>query len=378
MVFEGKLGAAPARFLIDTGAKGIFVSARAAESAGLRLADLATAERYRLANGSAVGATKCAPAACMRIGRYKRKWCMKVIDGLSYDVILGMPFLARHNVRDIDCVAKSLRFRAHGRQIEWQMGTPEVAGGAAALEAPTPSPFPEPLSALRYKRLVRKATKGGGAMLGVCFVSCIGCKEGVCAVHSTSGEGNGGLWAVAPSRSEEEEALAQRLQAKYSDVFAEFGGLPPKRAVDHTIPIKEGSKPPALPPYRLSAFEMEELKRQLDKYLAQGWIRPSKSEYGAPVLFVKKKSGDMRMCVDYRALNRITVRNRYPLPRIDDMLDRLYGAQYFSKIDLQLRTIKCACTRMTYLRQHFAHGSVAMNSWCARLACVTCLQPSRP
>ena len=87
-------------------------------------------------------------------------------------------------------------------------------------------------------------------------------------------------------------------------------------------------------PYRLSNAEMEELRNQVETLLEQGWIRPSSSPYGSPVIFVPKKNGQWRMCIDYRALNKITVKNRYPLPRIEELLDRLHGARYFSKIDL--------------------------------------------
>jgi hypothetical protein len=87
----------------------------------------------------------------------------------------------------------------------------------------------------------------------------------------------------------------------------------------------------------MSVEELEEIKSQLQEYLERGWIRPSTSEFGAPVLFVRKKDGTLRMCIDYRALNNITVKDRYPLPRIDELLDRIAEARptVFSKIDLQ-------------------------------------------
>jgi hypothetical protein len=85
----------------------------------------------------------------------------------------------------------------------------------------------------------------------------------------------------------------------------------------------------------MSHEELKELKVQLEELLAKGYIKPSKSPYGAPVLFVHKKDGTLRMCVDYRALNKATVKNRYPLPRIDDLFDRLSGAKVFSRIDLR-------------------------------------------
>lgn len=87
--------------------------------------------------------------------------------------------------------------------------------------------------------------------------------------------------------------------------------------------------------YRMGPAELDELKKQLEQLTESGFIRPSKSPFGAPILFVKKKDGSMRMCVDYRALNGITVKNSYPLPRVDELFDRLQGAKVFSKIDLR-------------------------------------------
>src|SRR3954453_17077951 len=99
--------------------------------------------------------------------------------------------------------------------------------------------------------------------------------------------------------------------------------------------MEPGQQPPSRPTYRMTQPELDELNRQLTELKSKGHIQESKSPYGAPVLFVKKKDGTMRMCVDYRALNKITIKNKYPLPRIDELLDRLLGARYFSKIDLR-------------------------------------------
>jgi hypothetical protein len=95
-----------------------------------------------------------------------------------------------------------------------------------------------------------------------------------------------------------------------------------------------GVAPPAKAPYRMSHEELKEFKVQLEELFAKGYINPSKSPYGAPVLFVHKKDGTLRMCIDYRALNKVTVKNRYPLPRIDDLFDRLSGAKVFHSDDI--------------------------------------------
>jgi len=110
--------------------------------------------------------------------------------------------------------------------------------------------------------------------------------------------------------------------------------LPPSRSVDHAIDLIPGQSPPSCAPCRLAPIELEELKRLLSELLESGFIVPSKSPYGALIIFVKKKDGSLCMCVDYRALNKMTVKNKYPLPHIDDLLDRLQGATIFSSLDL--------------------------------------------
>jgi hypothetical protein len=112
-------------------------------------------------------------------------------------------------------------------------------------------------------------------------------------------------------------------------------GLPPSREVDHKIELVPGATPQSRPTFRLSAFELAEMKKQLEDLVKAGFVQPSKSPYGAPVLFVKKKDGTQRMCIDYRALNNVTIKNSYPLPRVDELFDRLQGTRYFSKIDLR-------------------------------------------
>ncbi|GKV24406.1 hypothetical protein SLEP1_g34021 [Rubroshorea leprosula] len=115
----------------------------------------------------------------------------------------------------------------------------------------------------------------------------------------------------------------------------ELSELPPNREVEFSIDLVPGIAPISKAPYRMAPTKLKELKEQLQELLDKGFIRPSVSPWGAPVLFVKKKDGTMRLCIDYRELNKVTVRNRYLLPRIDDLFDQLVGAQVFSKIDLR-------------------------------------------
>jgi hypothetical protein len=132
--------------------------------------------------------------------------------------------------------------------------------------------------------------------------------------------------------------------------------LPPRRQVDHAIEVMLGVAPLAKAPYRINHEKLRELKVQFEELLAKGYIKPSKSPYGAPVLFVHKNDGTLRMCVDYRALNKVTVKNRYPLPWIDDLFDRLSGAKMFTRIDL----------RFGYYQIQIAQGDEEKTACCTR------------
>ncbi|KAA0064121.1 pol protein [Cucumis melo var. makuwa] len=146
----------------------------------------------------------------------------------------------------------------------------------------------------------------------------------------------------------------------YLDVFPEeLPGLPPHREIEFAIELEPGTVPISRAPYRMAPAELKELKVQLQELLDKGFIRPSVLPWGAPVLFVKKKDGSMRLCIDYKELSKVTVKNRYPLPRIDDLFDQLQRATVFSKIDLrsgyhQLR-IKDRDVPKTTFRSRYGH-----------------------
>nr|GFD47608.1 putative reverse transcriptase domain-containing protein [Tanacetum cinerariifolium] len=111
--------------------------------------------------------------------------------------------------------------------------------------------------------------------------------------------------------------------------------LPPPRQVEFKIELVPGAAPVARAPYPLAPSEMKELAKQLQELSDKGFIRPSSSPWGASVLFMKKKDGSFCMCIDYGELNKLTINNRYPLPRIDDLFDQLQGSSVYSKIDLR-------------------------------------------
>ncbi|GKC25848.1 putative reverse transcriptase domain-containing protein [Tanacetum coccineum] len=123
---------------------------------------------------------------------------------------------------------------------------------------------------------------------------------------------------------------------EFPKVFPEdLLGLPPVRQVEVQIDLIPGAAPVTQAPYRLAPSEMQELSNQLQELAEQGFIRPNTSPWRAPILFVKNKDGSFRMCIDYRELNKLTIKNRYPLPRIDDLFDQLQSSSVYSKIDVR-------------------------------------------
>ena len=213
-----------------------------------------------------------------------------------------------------------------------------------------------------YKKLVvfnppevQKFTfKGECCALPTCIISATTARKLI-------GKGCQGYLAYVIN-SEKEELKPDNIPVvkDFIDVFPEeLPGLPPDREIEFSIDLQPGIAPISQTPYRMAPAELKELKVQLQELLDKGYIRPSVSPWGAPVLFVKKKDGTMRLCIDYRQLNKVTVRNKYPLPRIDDLFDQLRGARVFSKIDLrsgyhQLK-IKEADVPKTAFRTRYGH-----------------------
>jgi len=187
--------------------------------------------------------------------------------------------------------------------------------------------------------------------------------EPVFLVHLTQVdyEANLKLNTIAPAESTTQDINVSGLLDEYSDVFSEElpHHLPPDRAAVHRIPLESGHTPPFQRSYRISPKEMAELQKQLKDMIDNKVIQPSSSPYAALVIFVPKKDGSLRMCFDYRALNKITVKNRFPLPKMDELLNCLRGARFFSKIDLKSAyTTKFVLPKKIFLKRHltFAMG----------------------
>ncbi|GJV90781.1 putative reverse transcriptase domain-containing protein [Tanacetum coccineum] len=164
----------------------------------------------------------------------------------------------------------------------------------------------------------------------VCVISCIKARKYI--------ERGSQLFLAQVTEKEPSKKQLQDVPVirNFPEVFLDdLPGLPPPRQVEFRIELVPGAAPVARATYRLAPSELKEFSDQLKELLEKGFIRPSSSPWGALVLFVKKKDGSFRMCIDYRELNKLTVKNRYPLPRIDDLFDQLQGSSVYSKIDLR-------------------------------------------
>ncbi|GJV08357.1 putative reverse transcriptase domain-containing protein [Tanacetum coccineum] len=231
------------------------------------------------------------------IGAVSRALCPHAFKLGSFDVIVGMDWIAEHRA-EVVCYEKYIRV-PYGNDMLSVQGEKSRVKNEYRLEV---------ISSIRTQGYIDK-----------------GCQ----------------VFLVQMMKKEETVASEKRIEdvpvvRDFPEVFPEdFPGLPPTRQVEFHIELIPGAAPVARAPYRLAPAEMKELAEQLKELSDKGFIRPSSSPWGAPILFVKKKDGSFRMCIDYRELNKLTVKNHYPLPRIDDLFDQLQGSSIYSKIDLR-------------------------------------------
>ena len=277
--------------LLDPGATHSFVSPSFALRLGVQPARLKTPLSVTTPLNDALEADIYFPSCPISVVGRDLLADLILLDVMDFEVILGMDWLARHYAI-LDCREKQVIFRIPG----------DSEFGFRGEQIPAPSNL---ISAITARRMLRR-----------------GCQGYLALVRDT----------VADRGKVDDVPIA----CEFPDVFPEeLSGLPPDREIEFCIDVVPGTAPISLPPYRMAPAELKELKEQLQDLLDKGFVRPSTSPWGAPVLFVKKNDGSLRLCIDYKQLNKVTVRNKYPLPRIDDLFDQLQGASCFSKIDLR-------------------------------------------
>ena len=227
----------------------------------------------------------------IRIREYEFPGDLIELSFKEFDVILGMDWLSRHQVM-VDCRMKRVTLRTPNEDEVTFIG--ERSNHLSNV-----------ISAATARKMVRKGCETYLAYV----IDMVKARPSIFDIPTVS---------------------------DFPDVFLEeLPGLPPQREIEVAIDVVPGATPASITPYRMAPVELKELKLQLQEFLEKRFIRPSVSPWGAPVLFVKKKDGTLRLCIDYRQLNKLTIKNKYPLPRIDDLFDQLKGASIFSKIDLR-------------------------------------------
>lgn len=313
----GAIRGTPLSVLFDSGATDFFISPSVVSKCKLVAVKQDQGWQVELASGAKVSTDSVVHKCELGLRGMVTSVDLRVIPLGSYDVVLGMDWLDSHKA-SIDCRKKTI------------VCQDDKGKGVEIVGIPRPISL-QMISAMQLKRSFRK-----------------GCQ----------------IFAVTVKELEKEDSVGKTMDhpilQEYADVFpSEIPSMPPKRDIDFSIDLTPGAEPISRAPYRMTTQELSELRLQLEELLAKGSIRPSVSPWGAPVLFVKKKDGSLRLCIDYRQLNKVTIKNRYPLPRIDDLFDQIKGATVFSKINLksgyhQLR-IKEANIHKTAFRTRYGH-----------------------
>jgi hypothetical protein len=294
------------RVLLDSGASHTFISAATFKKFGAKLPPprKTSTLRVRMPDGGQLF-TNTSVRIPVGMGSWRGHLKAWILELLGFEFVLGRDFLTDQNPH-IDWVTSVLTLRDHKRSHRIEPLSPFKDKELEAAHVNL-------MSAHQTRRALKK--KGTSGYL----IAIRG--------HRTPKD--------ALSLLEHPDPRIHKMMQKYTDVVGNNlpEGLPPKRAVDHDI-ITGDAKPVNINSYPLSDEKMREQMSQVDMLLKKGLIRPSASPWGFPVLFVKKPNGKWRMCIDYRALNQVTLKNGYPLPRIQELLDQIGNARVFTKIDL--------------------------------------------
>jgi hypothetical protein len=314
--------------LVDSGSTHNFIHRRIAQETHCYIHAVNNFQ-IMIANG---GSMKCGGRCenvCLQIGDYHLKSHMFAIDMGGCDIVLGAEWLRTLGPILMDFQNLTMQFDQGGHKYKFQ----GITAGS-----------PEVISSHRMEKLLKKGHSGVIAQLH--------------AIQATE---------IPPVPQD-----LQALLAKYQTVFSTPQGLPPSRGVhDHSIPLVPGSLPPNIHPYRHPFAQKNEIEKMVQELLTAGVIRPSTSPYSSPIIMVLKKEGSWRMCPDFRALNKLTIKDKFPIPVIDDLLDELSGAQFFTKLDLRSGYHQIRMKESTFPRWPFSLMRATTSFWSCPLVCVT-------
>jgi hypothetical protein len=344
LVLPCTLAGQPARALVDSGATNNFLDAHFARKANIKQEPYTgKGQLVRLGNGSTCLAPSSARNIPLDIKRNSIQLDFEIMSLGRYDAILGMPWFVAANP-NIDWTVPKVRLMPTLKVEAAKKSKPEEERMESVPKPETEEGQPPSRRRRKKRKKKRSQLKPVLQMWSLEeaeeFPEEEVIKESVWWGLITAED----LPTLAAAEESGREGKTVRFTGAFADQLNSFrdvfpeelpAGLPPARTVDFEIDLEPGHAPPSKAPYRLSRDELVELKKQLDDLLKKGFIEPSVSPYGAPVLFVKKKDGTMRMCIDYRMLNSITIKNKYALPYIDELFDQLQGATVFSKLDLR-------------------------------------------
>ncbi|GJS87245.1 putative reverse transcriptase domain-containing protein [Tanacetum coccineum] len=279
-----------ARVLFDSGADKSFVSISLASMLNIPPITLDTTYDIEKADGNLVGTNTVIQDCTLILLNQPFEINLMPIKLCSFDVVIGMNWLSKYHARII-CDEKVVYISIDGKTL---------------------------------------IIRGDRSKTRLSLISCIKTERYISRGYQVF------VAQVMEKNSDEKRLEDIQVVREFPEVFLEdLPSLPLVHKVEFQIDLMPGAAPVARAPYRLTPSEMQELSNQLQELADRGFIRPSTSPLRALVLFVKKKDGSFRMCIDYRELNKLIVKNRYPLPRIDDLFDQLQGSSTYLKIDLR-------------------------------------------
>ena len=312
----------PVKMLIDSGATGNFVSDAMVTALKLQVQQDEDDDEVTLADGTVVS-TAGYVQFVMKCGDFKGKIVARVFPNLHKECILGIPWLEYENP-DIDWTRRHVTIQRPGCILTLPV-----------VRRRQQKPSIETVNLCSAKQVARWFRRRKVEQAYLAFIRPVHDKEEIVPVVPEKTEtGCDVEKAYHKDMPEEIKAVLQ----DYKDIFPTDlpPGLPPVRmGHEFKIELEDETPPIHRPIYKLSPLELEEAKKQIQYMLEHGYIRPSISPYGAPVLFAPKKDGGLRFCIDYRWLNKKTIKNRYPLPLPEELFDRLGGATIYSSIDLR-------------------------------------------